>query len=411
MFRSEINGTVRAPASKSSMIRAIAIAHLAKENLVIHHPSYCDDAQMALMAAETIGSRFQKSNEKVIHVGTSKVNDAEINCGESGLTIRLFPPIAALQEGHFVFHAEGSLRKRPLHMMAKPLQILGLRVDLQDGYAPLEINGQLVGGEIEVDGSQSSQFLSGLLMSLPLTKENSIIKVDNLKSLPYIDMTLEMMARQGVIVQNNDYKEFIIEGGQQYLGIDETIEGDWSGASFFLVAGALGGRAKVMGLNLHSKQADRQILDALKQAGAKITLNKDFIEVERNDLKPIDMDITHCPDLAPPLVALAANCNGASRLKGADRLIVKESNRAAALQSEFLKLGIDIRLEGDEMIIKGGKIRGVRIDSYGDHRMAMVAAIASIRAEGPVELLNPDCISKSYPDFFKDFNIIGGITK
>ena len=408
IFPGEINGLVNAPASKSMMIRAIAIAHLAESPITIQHPSYCDDALAALQATKDLGSQFEEYEEQVVFEGSEKVKFAELNCGESGLSIRMFPPLAAVNGGHFIFDAEGSLRNRPLEMMLKPLRALGLQVNSRNGFAPLEIKGQLKGGTIEVNGSMSSQFLSGLLMSLPLITKSSVIKVFQLKSIPYIDMTLQVMAHHGVQVQHQGYKKFVIQGDQHYLGLDETVEGDWSGAAFLLVAGAIGGSIRVTGMDIHSKQADRQILNALELAGAKVTIEEQMIRVERNNLDPFNLDITHCPDLAPPLVVLAAYCNGITRLKGAGRLSVKESDRAKVLQSEFSNLGVDIRLEGDEILIKGGKIGGGLFDSNGDHRMAMAAAIAGIGAESPVELSNPGCVSKSYPGFFKDFINIGG---
>lgn len=407
----EINGRAKAPASKSMMIREVAAIHLSGRDGTIKNPSYCDDGLVSLRIAGGLGSQIEKYTDRVEIKVVKPVTKATLNCGESGLSIRMFPPVAAVRTEELTFNAEGSLQKRPIGMMLEPLKDLGLSVETTNNFAPLQITGRLKGGETTLDGSQSSQFLSGLLMSLPLVDENSVLHVQNLKSIPYIDMTLEVMKKHGIHVEHADYRVFNIEGRQQYNKVDCDIEGDWSGAAFLLVAGAIGGKIRVKGLDVHSAQADRKILDALGEVGAGIHIASGNISVERNDLHAFDMDITHCPDLAPPLVVLAANCDGISRLKGVSRLLAKESNRASGLQKEFANLDIEIEIKSDEMLIHGGNITGGTFHAQGDHRMAMAGAIAALTARGPVKVTESNCVSKSYPGFFNDFINIGGVVK
>jgi 3-phosphoshikimate 1-carboxyvinyltransferase len=267
----------------------------------------------------------------------------------------------------------------------------------------------LQGGEAEVDGSVSSQFLTGLLMALPKATRDSRLTVKYLKSTPYIDMTLKLLKAFGVEVQHSNYETFFIKGNQIYCIGEYRVEGDWSGASFLLVAGAVGGCVTLTGLDMGSPQADRKIIKAIKAAGASVKTLGHQVEIARSELKAFDFDATHCPDLFPPLVALACNCEGVTKLSGVERLTHKESDRAKTLEKEFSSLGAKIRIDGNRMKIKGTKLKGGTIDSHNDHRIAMAGALAAINAEGDVTVRNPQCVAKSYPDFYEDFSAIGGI--
>jgi 3-phosphoshikimate 1-carboxyvinyltransferase len=294
-------------------------------------------------------------------------------------------------------------------MIEEPLRDLGVEVSTQKGFLPVKVKGPYSAGFTFVDGSQSSQFLTGLLMSLPLAEEDSEIVVDHLKSTPYVDMTLKLMRDFGVGAKHFDHRIFEVKGQQNYQSRDYYVEGDWSGVAFLLVAGAIGGEVKVTGIDLESAQADIQVLEALEMAGAKLERGEDTVKVSSADLSAFEMDITDCPDLAPPLVCLAANCKGITRLKGAKRLLIKESNRAKTLQEEFEKLGIKIELKEDELLITGGKVKSGNVYSHRDHRIAMAGAVAAIKADGPVFIEHSECVSKSWPGFFKDLKKIGGI--
>lgn len=245
-------------------------------------------------------------------------------------------------------------------------------------------------------------------MALPTVKKNSRIFVHNLNSKPYIDMTLKFLKDVNIKIQHDNYDRFIIPGNQKYDIGKYQIEGDWSSASFLMVAGAIGGSIQISGLSLDSKQADKKILEALQSSGALISFKNNSIKVEKHNLRAFSFDATDCPDLFPPLVALACNCNGKSYIKGIERLFFKESNRAEALKRVFTTLGAKMRISTNLMEVEGQKLKGGTIHSFNDHRIAMAAAISAITASNEVLIQKSECVSKSYPGFFNDFKSIGG---
>lgn len=259
----------------------------------------------------------------------------------------------------------------------------------------------MMGGTANIDGSLSSQILTGLLMAAPLAKQDVTLNVANLKSRPYIDMTIEVMQQFGVEVENNSYQHFRVKANHQYKPYELRAEGDWSGAAFFLVAGVIAGKLRVENISSASKQADKDIVKAIKLAGGRITEGNGYFEVEKSPLKAFSFDATNCPDLFPPLAVLAAACKGTTLLKGVSRLTHKESNRAMAIQNEFAKAGISVVIEGDEMYIKGATPRACTMESYNDHRMAMAAATLALIASGPIAISTPQCVAKSYPEFWE----------
>lgn len=406
---SKISGSVKAPPSKSMMIRGIVAGLLANGKTFLRNPSRCDDAMAAMQVSRDLGATIEEIGEDIVIHGGNDILKTTLNCEESGLSIRMFSAVAALHNIEITLDGTGSLIDRPVDMLVEPLEDLGVKVSTNNGYLPIRIKGPLNGGRTKVDGSQSSQFLTGLLMSLPLVEGNSKIIIDNLKSKPYIDMTMRLMEDFGIKVEHTNYKIFTIKGNQKYRAQEFPVEGDWSGAAFLLVAGAIGGELEVTNLDTKSKQADIQILKALEMAGANLDIKENSVKVSNGKLKAFSMDITDCPDLAPPLVTLAAYCEGTSHLTGAERLFIKESNRAKTLQQEFAKLGIKILIRDNEMFIDGGEIKGGTIYSHSDHRIAMAGATAAIGATGPVIIEKAESVSKSWPGFFIDINNIGGI--
>lgn len=407
--RSEIKGTIPAPPSKSVMLRATAAALLSNEVSLIRNPSYCQDSLAGLSIAESLGAEISKAGQLLRIKGSGALKNKSINCQESGLCMRMFTPIAALYKEEIVLNGEGSLCLRPMGMMEKPLQTLGAFCRTQAGFAPVRVKGPLKGGLIRLDSSLSSQFLSGLLMALPLCAEDSRIMVSNLKSKPYVALTLSILKRFKVSVQEEkDFQFFEIKGSQNFRGTELCVEGDWSAASFLLVAAALCGRVQVTHLQMDSLQADKRILEALEIAGAKIEIKSDSILVEKNCLKAFDFDATDCPDLFPSLAVLACACHGRSRLAGVKRLKHKESDRGQTLLSELTKIGARIAICGNWMEIEGSQIKGGLIRSHHDHRIAMAAACAGLISEEGVSIEDWECVSKSYPHFFSDLESIGG---
>ncbi len=404
-----VEGKAEAPPSKSMMQRAVAAGLLAKGRSVIRKPSFCDDAIASIGIAEALGAKIEVSrNEVVIEGGFSPRSDS-VDCGESGLSMRMFTPLAALHNSPITFRGKGSLLKRPVFMIREALEQLGAECADNGGYLPLTVRGPVKGGKIETDGSVSSQTLTGLLTALPVAEKDSIITVRNLKSSAYADMTIQLLSLFGIEIQQEGNEIFMLRGSQVYRPANYTVEGDWSGASFLLVAGAVGGYAEVENLDTESFQPDKKILEALERTGARIDFSGSTVAVQKSGLRPFTFDATGCPDLFPPLVSLAAACSGKSVIRGVQRLKYKESSRGEVLREEFGKLGINIVLNGDEMAVEGGRIKGGKVFSHNDHRIAMAAAVAAIVSEGPVIIDGANAVEKSYPGFFNDFGTITGI--
>jgi 3-phosphoshikimate 1-carboxyvinyltransferase len=286
---------------------------------------------------------------------------------------------------------------------------LGVEVKDGGGFLPIEVKGPIHGGEICVDGSVSSQFITGLLLALPLAEEDTTLHVSSPVSTPYIDMTIDTARRFGVEIMHNegDYTQFFIEGGQQYTATDLSIEGDWSGAASILVAGAIAGEVTIKNISTLSKQADTAICRALERAGAGLIIEQDSITVSKRKLRAFEFDATNSPDLFPALAALAAAAEGESVIIGTERLRHKESDRAETIQREYEKLGIEVDIsENNIMRIHGGEIRPATTYSHNDHRIAMSIAVSALRCEGEVIIEGAECVEKSYPTFFEDLESI-----
>jgi 3-phosphoshikimate 1-carboxyvinyltransferase len=406
---SALNGSVKIPSSKSMAQRAVAAALLAGGNSVIHNLSGCKDERSAIMMAACMGALIKPKLNQLTVVERHKYLAEEFPCGESGLALRLFAPLVALSGKSVKLTGTGSLLKRPVGMIKEALEQLGVRVETTDGYLPVTLSGTLTSGNATIDGSAGSQMLSGLLMALPLTSSDSLIRVTDLKSRPYVDMTLEILHDFGIKVENRDYREFFIPGNQVYTPREYIVEGDWSSAAFMLVAGAIRGNIEITGLNLQSKQADIAILQALDRARVKIDINGNGQSIHIAQQTPLafEFDTTHCPDLFPPLAALAAYCEGSSIIHGISRLIHKESNRLVTVQAVLNELGIRTEVNNDSLMIQGGPILSGQVDSYDDHRIAMMAAVMALGAGGDVMVKEGQCVDKSYTHFFDDLASLG----
>ena len=408
IFPSALKGTLQAAASKSSMQRACAAALLAPPGkTIIHNPGHSNDDKAALDIIQRLGATVMQVADGIeIHTkGVRPVSDT-IHCGESGLSIRMFTPLAALSSHALNITGSGSLVERPMDFFDEILPYLEVKVQSRNGKLPLKIQGPLHPKTITIDGSLSSQFLTGLLLAYSAAgAEDVSIKVKGLKSRPYIDLTLAVMRQFGMYVpENRSYEEFYFSGDKREALAavrNYTVEGDWSGAAFLLVAGAIAGPLEIKGLDVHSPQADKAILQALMQCGAGLKVEQNRIYLQPLPLKAYHFDATDCPDLFPPLVALASYCEGVTIIEGTSRLTHKESDRARTLQEEFGKLGVMIELEGDRMIVHGGgKLTSARVHSRHDHRIAMACAVAALRAGGKVVIEEAEAVNKSYPDFY-----------
>lgn len=401
------SGDVLAPASKSAMQRALAMALLNTKSTTILNPGKSNDDMAALGIIKRLGASVESKNNSLVIQGVKYFHGTELYAGESGLSIRMFTPIAALSKEKMIMTGSGSLMLRPMELFEKIFPQLAVSFNSNNGRLPFEIKGGLMPQDIEMDGSLSSQFLTGFLIAFArATTQNISIKVSELKSTPYIDLTLRMMKWFGYEVINEENKIFHISPKTiPDKDLEVQVEGDWSGASFLLVAGAIGGEIKVEGLSLDSVQGDKKIMEALRAAGAEVIVKEKNIQVKKRELKAFNFDATDCPDLFPPLVALAACCEGETVIKGTSRLTHKESNRAETLKQEFEKLGVHIKNEEDKMYIQGSKnISGGSVTSCNDHRIAMALAIMAAVSKEAIILEGADAVNKSYPDFFKDLD-------
>lgn len=407
IHKGRIAGSITAPASKSYAQRAVAAALLAGGETTLTHLDLCNDTRAALDVARRLGASVSHEGTTYTIRGGLNPVSTKLNIGESGLATRLFTPIASLCHMPITINGEGSILRRPIEMMEEPLQALGVEVISNGGYLPISVKGPMRGGEIHVDGSLSSQFITGLLMALPLSPNDTVLHVENLKSRPYVDMTIDLAARFGVAIEHNNYEQFYIAGGQHYTSCTYNIEGDWSGASCLLVAGATAGSITIRNLNHISLQADLAIIEALARAGAEIITTNSSVTVHGGPLHAFEFDATDCPDLFPALAALAASCEGTSVLTGTQRLTYKESNRAKTIAEVFGRLGIGVDLsEENTMRITGGPVSSAVVDSHNDHRIAMAAAVAALSSDDSVVIEGADAADKSYPNFWNDLDTL-----
>jgi 3-phosphoshikimate 1-carboxyvinyltransferase len=413
VYPAKISGSQVAPASKSSMQRACAAALLHHGQTQIYNPGHSNDDLAALDVIQNLGAIVTQYADH-IEVRSNGVHPIgpEMNCGESGLGIRMFTPIAALSSQSITIQGKGSLVRRPMHFFDDIFPSLSIDIQSNKGLLPIIIQGPLKATNITVDGSLSSQFLTGLLMAYAAAgASNCTIEVNQLKSKPYIDLTLAVLKHFGWEVNHVNHERFTFTPRLEVKEtIQYTVEGDWSGAAFLLVAGAIAGPIKVKGLQLNSTQADKAVMTALESANASIVIDQDEITIGANEegLNAFEFDATDCPDLFPPLVALASLCKGTSIIKGVNRLAHKESDRGLTLQTEFAKLGVTVLLEGDIMKIEGVEIiQANTVFSQHDHRIAMACGVAALRASGPIEITEAEAINKSYTDFFEHLQHLG----
>ena len=410
-----VSGKIKVPPSKSSMQRACAAALITPGTTVIDNFGNSNDEKAALDIIAKLGATINKTSNKLaitshdfIFLSQFPEKNVIVNVGESGLSMRMFAPIAGLFNYDITFTGEGSILKRPMNFFDEILPLVGVEVHSNEGKLPVTLSGPLHPKNITVDGSLSSQFLTGLLFAFAKACKRPVsITVKDLSSRPYIDLTIAVLKDFGFRIENHNYEIFTIFPREplQAHSIKYTVEGDWSNAAFFLVAGAIGGQITLTGCDLNSCQGDKNIMEALYDCGAEVSIHGKEITVKKDKLEAFEFDATHCPDLFPPLVALASYCKGTTTIKGVNRLLFKESNRAIALRDEFKKLGVIIELNGDLMAIKGGnEVKGASVSSHNDHRIAMATAVAALGAKGETTIHAAEAVKKSYPDFYTDLS-------
>lgn len=409
----KLSGNINIPPSKSLCHRAIICAALSSGESIIDNVIFSDDINATCHGMKILGSKIDFIGENSLTIkGSSsyRLNGETIDCKESGSTLRFLIPISMVNETNVIFNGRGKLVSRPLDTYYRIFMEQNIKYTNNNGSLPLELEGQLKSGVFEVEGNISSQFISGLLFTLPLLKGDSkIVILNDLESKGYVDLTIDMLRKFGIEIINDKYKEFLIKGNQRYINKDYRVEGDFSQAAFWLVAGILGQDIESYDLNINSLQGDKVIIDLIKDMGGDLTLDDNLIITKKSNTKGITIDAAQCPDIVPILAVLAALSKGETRIINAARLRIKESDRLKAISTELNKLGADVKELEDGLIINGKEsLTGGIVDSWNDHRIAMALAIASIKCTSDVTITSSDAVKKSYPHFWEDFKSLGG---
>lgn len=409
-----LEGRVSVPPSKSAAHRAIICAALAEGKSVLQPVAMSNDISATISCIKALGASAALDGD-ILTVNGIGLHDrcltesVVLDCGESGSTLRFLIPVAAALGASAEFVGHGRLPQRPIGVFSDCLPQKGISCKTEGGL-PLKISGRLQNGTFSVPGNISSQFITGLLLALPLLDGDSeIILTSPLQSAGYIDMTIDVMKAFGIHVDRTG-AGWKISGGQSYRARSFTIEGDWSQAAFFMTAAALGGRITIDNLDTASSQGDKACMDIYPQFGAHVSENPDgSMTIEGGDLHGTDINAENIPDMVPALAVTAALCEGVTHITGAGRLRIKECDRLAAMTDALTRLGADIRETPDGLIIKGVKtLKGGSVDGCNDHRIVMSMSVASCRCEGDILISDMESINKSYPSFFEDFQKLGG---
>lgn len=459
-FGAAFREPIRMPASKSFAQRAIVAAALADGVSTLSGYTPCGDSEAALEAVSRLGAKVTRRGDALEIHGISAapgcISPEEVHVGESGLLTRLMIPLLSeLSASAVTLTGEKTLLARPMSGVSGIMRSFSVSVEALDSAenhedsespdsekstandavrVPLKVTGPLVPGHAKISGRNGSQIISGLLMALPLASGNSRLEIHGPKSIPYMYITLDVMRKFGVKVSNDmlggrpfidsggDWSHctdiiFKVRGGQRYASADFRIEGDWSSAAAFLVAGAVFGRVELSGLDTTSLQADLSVMDILMDAGASLSQldgSTGTIVAQRAPLNAFSVDASNCPDLFPVISVLAAFCQGQSRIGGTDRLAHKESDRGAAILEMLGKMGVEAKIEDNALFVEGQSLaqrilsgrllRGGEYSSWHDHRMAMALAVAGLGSDSPVTIDDTECVAKSFPSFFTLFS-------
>jgi len=410
LFPSVLNGEIKAPPSKSLSHRALICAALAKGQSTITNIAYSEDVIATIGALELMGAKFEKHNDKLIVHGTRRIKapHSPINCNESGSTLRFLIPVFSLSDKKIYFTGNPTLIKRPQSIYKKIFKDDRNIFEVKDNQ--ILVNGSVKAREYILKGDVSSQFFTGLMFSLPLLKENSTILIDgDLESKGYIDLTIRTLEKFGIEILELE-KGYFIKGNQSYKPTNFNIEGDYSQAAFFLVGGILNGRVKVSDLEHESFQGDKAIIDVIKSMKGKVIFMENGFITDTSTTVGTTIDLSDFPDLGPIIALLGCLSIGKTRIINAGRLRIKESDRIDSTVKTLKALGANISSTKDDIIIKGRETLkgGVTVDSFNDHRIAMMVSIAASLSEEEVILTNANAVSKSYPNFFEDYQLVGG---
>ena len=400
--KSQLNGEIGAIPSKSYAHRILIAGGLCETETKINDLYPSQDVLATIQSMSALGATYKSC--KMSNKGFLK--SATLMVGESGSTLRFLIPIVSAIGGEFTFNCKGRLAERTNEELTRVLAKKGVVVE--NDVDKITVCGQLQSGKFEIRGDVSSQYISGLLMALPLVEGSSeIVLTTPLSSSGYVDITLDILSKFGIVIENTD-TGYTIKGGQKYVSCGEiSVEGDWSSSGFFLTYGVISGGITMYGLNNNSRQGDKQIIDILQQMGGKFEFVDDDIICHKSELKAISVDVDNFPDAVPILAIAMATASGKSILKNVARLKIKESDRVATVVEMLGNMGITAKEVDNSIEIIGGKLKFGKVNSHNDHRIAMASAIAGLVGEG-VEITNGEAVGKSYPSFFEDVVDLGG---
>ncbi|MBX7258435.1 MAG: 3-phosphoshikimate 1-carboxyvinyltransferase [Candidatus Hydrogenedentes bacterium] len=417
--RSQLRGSVVIPGSKSHTIRAVAIASLAEGDSRIERPLESEDARASIVAYRALGATIETDpDEWRVHGfgGAPKAPDNVIDVANSGTTMRIaMGSCSLLREGAAVLTGDGQIRRRPCGPVAKSLTDLGAKAwsTRGTGCPPMVVEGRIRGGETTLE-AVSSQYLTSLLMAAPLADGDTTINVSLLNEGPYVEMTLDWLRRQGIVVEQEGTTpgkdlRYHVRGGQRYQPVNRPIPADWSTATFFIAAGALGNNAvRVQGLDLNDTQGDRAVLDYVRRLGARVVIDADGILVEGGDLIGCEFDLNATPDALPMMAVLGCFARGETRLVNVPQARLKETDRIAVMRQELQRLGANIEELPDGLIIKQSALQGGHVDGHADHRVVMSLAIAGTQLDAETTIHGAEAMAVTYPGFVDALTGLGG---
>jgi 3-phosphoshikimate 1-carboxyvinyltransferase len=414
---STLKGEVQVPGSKSHTIRAVAIASLAEGDSTIRVPLDSNDTRAAVEAYRALGAEIElRPGEWTVRGtgGALRTPENVIDVRNSGVTLRtVMGSCALLREGMAVLTGDEQIRRRPAGPLAASLNDLGARVrsTRDTGTAPFVVQGRLRGGETSIE-AVTSQYLSALLVNCPLADGDSVIRVPLLNEAPYVEITLDWMRRQGIELEQDDLREFRIPGGQQYRPVDRAIPADFSSATFFLGAGALGENDVVLrGLEMADTQGDKAVVDFVRQMGAEVSVSEDGIRVRAKGLVGCELDLNATPDALPMLAVLGCFARGTTRLVNVPQARVKETDRIAVMAQELGKLGARVEELPDGIVVHESKLKGAEVEGHGDHRVVMALAVAGCSVSGRTVVRGAEAAAVTYPEFRDHMAAIGANIK
>lgn len=408
--KSKLKGKIEMPASKSVAHRILIAAALANEPTIVCGKFENNDTLATMQMLEKLGAKFQKLEEnktKIFPIVNVQNNKMELDANESGSTLRFMLPVASMLGANCKFVGSKRLGERSIDTMLLALTKNGIKTIGKS--LPVELCGKLQSGKFEIDSSLSSQFATGLLFALPLLDGDSEIVIESeMVSKNYIELTLDILKKFSIDIQKTNIG-FFVKGNQTYVSPKQiAVEGDWSSASFFAVAGAINGDIELLNMNMNSLQSDKVVIDFLEKMGACVTKQQNFVHISKSKLCAIDIDAKNCPDLIPVLSLALAHANGKSSVANVERLRAKECDRLQAILDIMKKAGINCWYGDGLLNIEGGNPQGFQAKAQNDHRIAMTLAIMSTITNQDITILGADCVDKSYPNFYEDYKSLGG---